>query len=183
MKVVRLSALCTGDLYPPGNKPSTNFFYRLSQPLGHSAVKRILLLLLILGSFDWLAAFHLELLQAILFIAAQLSAPVFLVTCFKYCSPGLPIAFLTDIASSRMFTRDLLCLIVCCIHEWCPFFKIFKSNLSSLPFEKLHHSLLYLSILFLIFFSGTMFQLQLRPFLHFFLGSMFLIHKEQKHGP
>jgi hypothetical protein len=45
-----------------------------------------LLLLLIPQSFDWLAAFHLELLQAILFIAVQLSAPVFLVTCFKYCS-------------------------------------------------------------------------------------------------
>jgi hypothetical protein len=33
-----------------------------------------ILLLLILPSFDWLAAFHLELLQAILFIAVQLSA-------------------------------------------------------------------------------------------------------------
>jgi len=36
------------------------------------------LLLLVLQSFNWLAAFHLELLQAILFIGVYLSAPVFL---------------------------------------------------------------------------------------------------------
>jgi hypothetical protein len=36
----------------------------------------VTLLLLILQSFDWLAAFHLDLLQAILFIAVQLLAPV-----------------------------------------------------------------------------------------------------------
>jgi hypothetical protein len=35
----------------------------------HTALLLLLLLLLILQSFDWLAAFHLELLQAILFIA------------------------------------------------------------------------------------------------------------------
>jgi hypothetical protein len=34
--------------------------------------------ILILQSVGWLAAFHLELLQAILFIAVQLSAAVFL---------------------------------------------------------------------------------------------------------
>jgi hypothetical protein len=44
--------------------------------------------LLILQSLDWLAAFHLDLLQAILFIAVKLSAPVFLASCFEYCSPG-----------------------------------------------------------------------------------------------
>jgi len=52
-----------------------------------------ILLLLILQSFDWLAAFPLELLQATLFIAVQLSAAVFLATCFKYYSQGLPMAF------------------------------------------------------------------------------------------
>jgi len=62
------------------------------------------ILLLILQSFDWLAAFHPELLQAILFIAPELSAPVFLATCFKYCIRGFPKAFFTDIAPSRMFT-------------------------------------------------------------------------------
>ena len=36
-------------------------------------------LLLILQYFDWLAAFHLELLQAILFIAVLVSDPVFLI--------------------------------------------------------------------------------------------------------
>jgi hypothetical protein len=69
MKVVRLSALCTGDPYPPGNIPGTNFFQGFSQPQDQSVAKRILLLLLILQSFDWLASFQLELLQAIPFIA------------------------------------------------------------------------------------------------------------------
>jgi len=38
----RLSALCTGRLYPPGNTPGTHFGYRLSRPQGHSAIGRIL---------------------------------------------------------------------------------------------------------------------------------------------
>jgi hypothetical protein len=36
----------------------------------------------------------------------------------KYCSPGLPTAFFVDIAPSRMFTANSLCLTVCHIHEW-----------------------------------------------------------------
>jgi len=32
MKVVRLSALCTGRLYPPGSITCTHFCYRLDQP-------------------------------------------------------------------------------------------------------------------------------------------------------
>ena len=42
MKVVRLSALHTGRLYPPGNIPGTHFCWRLSQPQGHSAAGRIM---------------------------------------------------------------------------------------------------------------------------------------------
>ena len=42
MKVVRLSALRTGRLYPPGNIPSTHFCQGLSQPQGHSAAGRIM---------------------------------------------------------------------------------------------------------------------------------------------
>ena len=44
MKVVRLSALRTGGLYPPppGNIPGTRFYYRLSQPQGHSAAGRVM---------------------------------------------------------------------------------------------------------------------------------------------
>ena len=42
MKVVRLSALGTGRLYPPGNIPGTHFCWRLSQPQGHSAAGRIM---------------------------------------------------------------------------------------------------------------------------------------------
>jgi len=38
----RLSALCTGRLYPPGNTPGTHFCQRLSRPQGHSAIGRIL---------------------------------------------------------------------------------------------------------------------------------------------
>jgi len=41
MKVIRLSALRTGRLYPPGNIPGTHFCQRLSQPQGHSAAGRI----------------------------------------------------------------------------------------------------------------------------------------------
>jgi hypothetical protein len=45
MKVVRLSALCTGRLYPPpppGNIPGTHFCQRLSRPQGHSVTVRIM---------------------------------------------------------------------------------------------------------------------------------------------
>jgi hypothetical protein len=42
MKVVRLSAICTGCLYPPGNTPGTHVCQRLSQPQGHSAAGRIM---------------------------------------------------------------------------------------------------------------------------------------------
>jgi len=42
MKVVRLSALSTGRLYPPGNIPGTHFCYRMSRTQGHSAVGRIM---------------------------------------------------------------------------------------------------------------------------------------------
>jgi len=47
-------------------------------------------ILLIPQPFDWLAAFHLDLSQGSMFIAVQLSAPVFLATCLKFCSRGLP---------------------------------------------------------------------------------------------
>jgi len=42
MKVVRLSALSTGRLYPPGNIAGTNFCYRLCQLQGHSAAGRVM---------------------------------------------------------------------------------------------------------------------------------------------
>jgi hypothetical protein len=41
MKVVRLSALRTGSLYPPGNIPGTHFCWRLSRPQGHSAARSL----------------------------------------------------------------------------------------------------------------------------------------------
>jgi len=42
MKVVRLSALCTGRLYPPGNIPGTHFCQGRSQPRGHSLAGSIM---------------------------------------------------------------------------------------------------------------------------------------------
>ena len=39
-KIVRLSTVLTGRLYPPGNIPGTHFYYRLSLPQGHSAAGR-----------------------------------------------------------------------------------------------------------------------------------------------
>jgi hypothetical protein len=42
MKVVTLSALHTGRLYPPGNIHGTHFRWRLSEPQGHSADGRIM---------------------------------------------------------------------------------------------------------------------------------------------
>ena len=42
MKVVSLSALRTGRLYPPGNIPGTRSCWRLGQPKGHSAAGRIM---------------------------------------------------------------------------------------------------------------------------------------------
>ena len=42
MKVVRLSALRTGRLYPPGSIPGTHFCSGLSQPQGNSAAERIM---------------------------------------------------------------------------------------------------------------------------------------------
>jgi hypothetical protein len=76
------------------------------------------ILLLMLQSSDWLAGFHLEFLQAVLFISVQLSTPVFLAICFKYCSRGFPKAFFPDIALSIMFTTNSLCLIICPKLKW-----------------------------------------------------------------
>ena len=42
MKVVRLSALGTGRLYPTGNISGSHFCYRLSHPQGHSVARRIM---------------------------------------------------------------------------------------------------------------------------------------------
>ena len=42
MEAVRLSALRTVRLYPPGNIPGTHFCQCLSRPQGHSAAERIM---------------------------------------------------------------------------------------------------------------------------------------------
>jgi len=101
---------------------------------------------------------------------------VFLATFSKYCSQGLPTAFFLDITPSRMFTTNSLCPIVCPIHEWCQFFFKFLPVIFLLsPFEKLHHSLFYLSILFLTFFSSSMFQMYLQPYLQFIISVIYYL--------
>ena len=47
-----------------------------------------------------------------------------------------PLPLFPNIAPSRMFTTNSLCLTVCPIHEWRLFFKIFKSNFSSFALWK-----------------------------------------------
>ena len=59
------------------------------------------------------------------------------------------------------------------------FVKFLKVIFLLSPFEKLHRSLFYLSILFLTFLSSYIFQMHLGPFPHCFLGSIFLTHKQQ----
>jgi hypothetical protein len=91
-------------------------------------------ILLILQCFDWLAAFHLELLQAILFIAVQLSAPVLLATCFKYYSRGLPMAFFCILLVQGCLLQTCYARLHALSMNGVLFFVIFLL----LPFEKLH---------------------------------------------
>jgi hypothetical protein len=73
---------------------------------------------------------------------------VFLVTCFKYYSRGLPTAFFPDIAHSRMLATNSLCLIIYHIHKWRQFFKIFKTILSSFALWKTSFVILYVHFIF-----------------------------------
>ena len=43
-KAVKLSALCTGRLYPPDDIPGTYFCWRLSRTFGHCAAERDMLM-------------------------------------------------------------------------------------------------------------------------------------------
>ena len=132
-------------------------------------------LLFILQSLDWFAAFLLELLQAIFFIALKMLASLSLVICIKYCNRGLPTAFSADIPPSGMFTTNSLCQIFCPINEWRLFFFLFLKVIFLIsPLERLHPSLFSLSILFLTFFSSSIFKMHLRPSISFFVRSMFL---------
>ena len=59
------------------------------------------------------------------------------------------------------------------------FVKFSKVIFLLLPFDKFHHSLFYLSILFLTFLSSSMFQMHLRPSVQYFLGPMFLVLRKK----
>jgi hypothetical protein len=72
-----------------------------------------------------------------------------------------------------------LCLIICPIYECRLFLKILKVIFILSPFENLRHSLFYLSILFSTFFPNIMFQMHIRPFIYFILGSMFPTHRKK----
>ena len=119
--------------------------------------------LLIPQSFDWLAAFHLDLLQAILFIAVYPSAAVFLANCFNYRSRGLPTALFSKYCSFKDVHYKLV------MPNCMPYprvasiflFLFLKVFFLLSPFKKLHHSLFYLSILFSTFFSSTTFHMHL----------------------
>jgi hypothetical protein len=47
LKMLRLSAPRTGHLYHPGNIPGSHFCWRLSQPQGHSAAGKIIIIIII----------------------------------------------------------------------------------------------------------------------------------------
>ena len=108
-----------------------------------------------------------------------------LYNCQLLCFCWVALSIVVGLFSRYCSFRDVYYKLVmpnCMPYPWVVsifFFFNFKSNFFLLPFEKLHHLLFCLSILYLTFFSSTMFQMHLWPFLHFFLGSMFLMHKEQ----
>jgi hypothetical protein len=90
------------------------------------------------------------------------------------------------IFSGYCFFKDVhykLVMPKCMPYRWMAyiFLRFLKVSFLLSQFEKLHHSLFHPSILFLKFLSSFMFQMQLRTSLHFFLRSVFLIHK-QKHS-
>jgi hypothetical protein len=79
-----LSALRTGRLYPPGNIPGSHFCWRLSQPPGHSAAKRIMSMK---NSNDTIGNRTRELpaFSAVPQTTAPLRAPLNLIcTCIRY---------------------------------------------------------------------------------------------------
>jgi len=143
------------ELPPPPPKKKNIAFYIVNQQIcllnfldNQHSFPSFLLLHHIPQSFDWLTAFHPDLLEYILSIAVQLSAAVFLAP----CGPGLPTAFFPNITPLSL-QECLLPLVMpnCIPSPWVGglfFFLIFKGNFSSFPFEKLHHSLFYLSIYF-----------------------------------
>ena len=137
------------------------------------------------------------------FIAVQLSAPGFLATCFKYCSRGLPTGFFRILLFQECLLQTLYAQLYALSTRYAQlyalstryaqlyalstryaqlyalstrgvyFFKFLKTIFLLSPFEKLHHSLFYLSIWFLTFFSSTVFHMHLWPSLHFFPGYIF----------
>ena len=86
--------------------------------------------------FGWLAAFHPELLEAILFIAV----------CQLLCFWRLAISIVVEVFPRSFFSvycsfkdvyyKHTSCLIVWPIHEWLLFFKIFTSNFSPIALWK-----------------------------------------------
>jgi len=98
---------------------------------------------------------------------------------FEYFSRGFPTSFFPDIAPSRMFTTNLLCLILCPLHEWRLFFKTFKSN--TFFFRPLKNFINHYSIcpIFSILLEHRVSNAFTTLSSVFFLGSMFPIHKVQ----
>ena len=102
-----------------------------------------------------------------------------LATCSKYYGRGLPTTFFPYIATLKVFSTNSLCPTVCPIHEWCLLVKFFKIILPSSTLWKISSFFTLSVLLFLTFFSNSMFQIHLHLPLHFFPRSLFLIHKVQ----
>ena len=117
-------------------------------------------------------------LQAIIFIVVKLSAPVFLSTCFMYCSGDLPTSFPVYCSFKDAYYNSL-CLNICPINDGRLFFKVFKIKFSSFAFWKTSYFFNFsVHFIFNTFFR-TLFQMILLHSLQFSLVSKFLIQKKQ----
>jgi len=134
-------------------------------------------------SFNFLIGWQLSIWKCCKPLFSLLYECNFQILCFRRLSLSVVVE-----VYPRPFFRILLlqgCLIQTRYAKWYALsingvgcLKFLKVIFLFSPFEKFNLSLFYPSILFLTFFSSTMFQINLR-LLHFFLLSMFLIYKEQ----
>jgi hypothetical protein len=103
MKVVRLSALCTGRIYPPppppGNIPGTHFCYRLSRYQGHRATGKIMSV----KNSSYTIANGTGDLLACSAVPQPTACPIFCVKFFQNISP--PNEFKTSYACAEMHER------------------------------------------------------------------------------
>jgi hypothetical protein len=96
-----------------------------------------LLLFLIPQCFDWLTAVHLDLLQAVIFIAVHCQLLCFWWRAVSTAVLVFPLPlFRIWFASSMMFTANSSWLIACPVHKWRLILQTFKCNLPSFALYK-----------------------------------------------